>query len=71
MDPISPQDDPALIAKLAAMTDAEFTAVVNRARGSTSDAVRAAETRGDWRTSFALKSRQLSDLMNPKTEKKG
>ncbi len=29
----APQDDPALIAKLAAMTDAEFSAVVDKARG--------------------------------------
>jgi hypothetical protein len=29
----APQDDPALIAKLAAMTDSEFSAVVERARG--------------------------------------
>lgn len=29
----APQDDPALIAKLAAMTSEEFSAVVERARG--------------------------------------
>jgi hypothetical protein len=33
MDPVNPQDDPALIAKIAAMTDTEFAAVVDKARG--------------------------------------
>lgn len=31
----NPQDDPALIHKIAAMTDAEFAAVVDKARGAT------------------------------------
>jgi hypothetical protein len=33
----SPQDDPTLIHKLAAMTDAEFNEVVHKARGTTRD----------------------------------
>ncbi len=63
-DPISPQEDAALIAKLAAMTTDEFAAVVNKARGSDA-AIQAAESRGDWRTSMALKQRRLSELMTP------
>lgn len=70
MDPIRPQDDPALIAKIAAMTDGEFDAVVQKARGSDA-AVRAAEQRGDWRTSMDVKAQILRELMNPPQQKKG
>lgn len=54
----APQNDPELIAKLAAMTSDEFAAVVTKARGSGSD---------DWRISFAAKTQQLRELMNNPT----
>ncbi len=41
----APQDDPALIHKLAAMTDREFEAVVARARGVTKQAAAEALSR--------------------------
>lgn len=77
----APQDDPALIHKLSALTDDEFRAVVDKARGPVKDpepppdrgsgdphqkAVRAAEASGDWRRAIALKNQQLGRLMNRK-----
>lgn len=49
---------------LAAMTDEEFDQIADDARGG----ITAAERRGDWQRSFALKARRLNQLMNPKTE---
>lgn len=57
-DPISPERDDALIAKLAAMTDRELAAVLDKARGTSDSA--------DWRAGFAAKTARLRELMNPR-----
>lgn len=53
---------------VAALDDAEWAALVTEARGldSTTDAkLRAAESKGDYKTSFAIKAAQLRELLNP------
>lgn len=74
----APQDDPALIHKLSALTDDEFRAVVDKARGPVRDpeplpdrgsgdphqrALRDAEASGDRQRAFALKARHLGRLI--------
>lgn len=57
-----------LVNYIGALDDAEWSQLVDEARGvdnSTDAKLRAAEKAGDWQTSFAIKSRQLSQLLNP------
>lgn len=64
-------DRTAVVNYLASLDDQEWSSVVADARGTDVDtdaALRAAEKSGDWQTSMALKSQQLSRLLNPNQE---
>jgi len=58
--------DDELEQRIAELSDDDFDKLVARTRPPRLDKLRAAETSGDWKTSFRIKTGMLNDLMNRK-----